>query len=64
MFIQISFLRLLINKIKSVCDKKSYILCYCIDGLSFHGEHKSPARMTQEPKANKKEYDSMCLIIN
>lgn len=31
MFIQISFPRLLINKIKSVCDKKSYILCYCIE---------------------------------
>lgn len=26
MFIQISFLRLLINKIKSVCDKKSYTM--------------------------------------
>ena len=54
MFIQISFLRLLINKIKSVCDKKSYILCYCIMVKASHGESKSPARMTQEPKANKK----------
>lgn len=26
------------------------------DGLSFHGEHKSPARMTQESKANKKKF--------
>lgn len=54
MFIQISLRNCLINKNKIICNKNIAHFAYCIMVKVSHGESKSPARMTQEPKANKK----------
>lgn len=54
MFIQISLRSCLINKKIKLYVKNIAHFAYCIMVKASHGESKSPARMTQEPKANKK----------
>lgn len=52
MFIQISLRSCLINKKIKLYVKNIAHFAYCIMVKASYGESKSPARMTQEPKAN------------